>query len=331
MSGFNNSKSISYVADAPSFSAVITPGTAVQTASLTYKAGWKAGPPSVTTTTMDQLMAALLRLDAACKFYKRDANAGTLSAKDAAVLEQLRNDPHTSDIQYRMMCKSFGVKPEPRTVTTVTAASTANLPQGAPSLRASAEAWQAFETAHAELFQPPYGLLNLRVIEQYFADEKIQWTSDTLATCYREVKAANCFRDARTLTRGMNNDLQVVKPYSHERIVALRNKQVAETANAAPSTLSDVDRDVWNAVRAKYPKLVVNSAGFKKCCADTLLLWSRDFVLEQHPELAAANKQGELRKAIDATLMQWARQSNSNIGQPNSKAQTKIWLGAIFF
>jgi hypothetical protein len=331
MSGFNNSKSISYVADAPSFSAVITPGTAVQTASLTYKAGWKAGPPSVTTTTMDQLMAALLRLDAACKFYKRDANAGTLSAKDAAVLEQLRKDPHTSDIQYRMMCKSFGVKPQPRNVTTNTVASTANLPQGAPSLRASAEAWAAFETAHGELFQPPYGLLNLRAIEQYFADEKVQWTADTLATCYKELKAANCFRDARTLTRGMHGDLQVVQPYSHERILAARRRQVVTQQNAAPSNLSEVDREAWNAVRAKYPQLPINSAGFKKCCSDTVLLWATDYAKEQQAELAATNKRGELRKAVDAVLVQWARQSNSNIGQPNSKATTKIWLGAIFF
>jgi hypothetical protein len=328
---FDNRKSISYVADAPSFSAVITPGTAVQTAALTWKKGWKVGAPSVTTSTMDQLMAQLVKLDSACKFYKRAEGDGALSAKDAAMLENLRQDPHTADAVYRTACKSFGVKPSPRTVNTASVASTANLPQGVPALRASAEAWSAFETAHGELFQPPYGLLNLRAIEQYFADFGLQWTSDTLATCYRELKALNVFRTATTLTRGMNGDLRVVQPYSRERILALRNKQVATQRNAAPSNLSDVDRAAWDAVRAKYPQLPVNSAGFKKCCADTLLLWSRDFVLEQHPELAAANKQGELRKAIDATLMQWARQSNSNIGQPNSKAQTKIWLGAIFF
>jgi hypothetical protein len=327
MSGFDNRKNISYVADAPSFGAVITPGTAVQTAVLTWKKGWKVGAPSVTTSTMDQLMAALLRLDAACKFYKRAEGDGALSAKDAAMLENLRQDPHTADAVYRTACKSFGQKPQPRTVNAAAAASTANLPQGAPALRASAEAWSAFETAHGELFQPPYGLTNLRAIEQYFADEKVQWTADTLATCYKELKAANCFRDARTLTRGMHGDLQVVQPYSHERILALRQKQVVQAANAAPSNLSEVDREAWNAVRAKYPQLPINSARFKKCCSDTVLLWATDYAKEQQPELAAANKRGELRKAVDAVLVQWARQSNSNIGQPNSKATTKIWLG----
>jgi hypothetical protein len=325
--GFNNSKSISYAADAPSFSAVILPGVNVWTATLTYKAGWKAGPPSVTARDQDALLAALIKQDNGCKFYKRDSTAGVLSAKDTAVLEKLRNDPFTSDVQYRMMCKSFGQKPQPRNVTANAVASTANLPQGAPALRSSVEAWSAFETAHGELFQPPYGLLNLRAIEQWFADEKVQWATETLAQCYAELKAANVFRDACTLTRGMSGALAIVQPYSHDRIVALRQKQVVQTANAAPAHLSDVDRDVWNAVRAKYPQLPVNSAGFKKCCADTLILWATDFVKEQQPQLAAANRQGELRKAVDTTLMQWARQSNSNIGQPNSKATTKIWLG----
>ena len=86
MSSFDNRKQIKFSADAPSFSAVITPGTAVQTAVLTWKKGWKVGAPSITTSTMDQLMAELSRLDAGVKFYKRGANEGTLSAKDAAML-----------------------------------------------------------------------------------------------------------------------------------------------------------------------------------------------------------------------------------------------------
>ena len=254
MSGFDNRKTLSYRADAPSFSAIITPGTAVQTAVLTYKPKFKIGPPSVTTSTMDQLMAALLRLDAGCKFYKTGAEAGTLSPKDAAMLAQLRDDKNTSDAVYRTACRSFGVKPQPRSIAVAPVASTANLPQGVPALRASAEAWSAFETAHGELFQPPYGLLNLRAIEQYFADEKVQWTADNLATCYKELKAANCFRDARTLTRGMNGDLQVVQPYSHERILALRNQQVTAQRNAAPAGMSEADTAAWNHVVQNHPE-----------------------------------------------------------------------------
>ena len=111
----------------------------------------------------------------------------------------------------------------------------------------------AFETAHGELFQPPYGVLNLRAIEQYFADEKVQWTADSLAQCYRELKAANCFRDARTLTRGMGNDFRVVQPYSHERILQLRNQQAAAIADAPPAGLSDVDTECWRAVHQAIP------------------------------------------------------------------------------
>ncbi len=325
---FDSRKNISYVADAPSFSAVITPGTAVQTAVLTYKAGWKAGPPSVTTTTMDQLMAALLRLDNGCKFYKRGAVEGTLSPADAKALESLRTDvAHTSDVQYRSACRAFGQQPQPRPAgNTAAAASKANLPQGAPSLRASAEAWSAFETAHGELFQPPYGLLNLRAIEQYFADEKVQWTADTLATCYKELKAANCFRDARTLTRGMHGDLHVVQPYSHERILQLRNQQVVDVATAPPAYLSDVEKDCWNAVHQAHPKLAVRSAEFQDCCKRTLVKWATEFAVEKDASLAVSSKKGELSVAVNAVLNSWARVKKS--GQSLSQ---RIWLGSIFF
>ena len=116
--------------------------------------------------------------------------------------------------------------------------------------------------------------------------------------------------------------LRVVQPYSHERILQLRNRQVVETANAAPSNLNEVDTAAWNAVRAKYPQLPVNSAGFKKCCSDTVLLWATDFAKEQHPELAAADKRGELRKAVDAVLVQWAR-----VKKPAQSLSQRIWLG----
>ena len=285
MSGFDNRKNVSRTADAPSFSAVINEGNNVCTASITYKKGFKGGVPGVTARDMDTLMRELTKLDSAVRFYKRGANEGTLPAKDAAMLAQLRDDKNTSDAVYRTACASFGQKPQPRSITIAPVASTANLPQGVPALRASAEAWMAFEAAHGELFQSPYGVLNLRAIEQYFADEKVQWTADNLATCYKELKAANCFRDARTLTRGMHGDLQVVQPYSHERILAMRRQQVADVASQPPAGLSDVDREAWNAVRAKYPQLPVNSAGFKKCCGDTILLWAREQVLEAQPEL----------------------------------------------
>jgi hypothetical protein len=322
--GFDSRKNVTRTADAESFTATIHAGTTTVRADIAYKKTFKQGPPSITARDMDSLMSALAKQDRTVKFYLTDATAGVLSAKDAATLENLRQDPHTSDSVYRTACASFGTKPQPRNIATTTVASTANLPQGVPSLRASAEAWSAFETAHGELFQPPYGLMNLRTIEQYFADEKVQWTTDTLATCYKELNAANCFRDARTLTRGMHGDLQVVQPYSHERIVALRQKQAAAVATAAPAGLSEVDREAWDAVHAKYPKLPVHSVEFKQRCSNTILLWATEYVKEQQPELAVANKRGELRKAVDAVVMQWSRQTNP---RANKNFSQRIWLG----
>ena len=108
MSGFDNRKNVSRTADAPSFSAVINEGNNVCTASITYKKGFKVGVPGVTARDMDTLMRELTKLDSAVRFYKRGANEGTLSAKDAAMLAQLRDDKNTSDAVYRTACRSFG-------------------------------------------------------------------------------------------------------------------------------------------------------------------------------------------------------------------------------
>jgi hypothetical protein len=327
MSGFDNRRTLSYVADAPSFSAVITPGTAVQTAVITCKPTFKVGVPSVTTTTMDQLMAALLRLDAGCKFYKRGEHVGTLSAKDAAALEALRTDPKVTDIQYRSACRNFGVKPQVRNLQTATTNTSA--PQSAPTLSDSVVAWGKFETEHNELFASVFAAANLKAIEQWFGDEPgAQWNAANLATCYRELKALNVFRTANVLTRGMHGDLQVVQPYSRERILALRSQQAIDVATAPLAYLSDVEKDCWLAVRQAHPKLAVGSPAFQTCCKDTLLKWSREYALEQDPSLGAANKRGELRAAIDRVITQWVRIKNPNLGAGNKTIKdTRIWLG----
>ncbi|MGA8981811.1 MAG: hypothetical protein WB470_03990, partial [Candidatus Acidiferrales bacterium] len=246
--------------------------------------------------------------------------------KDAAMLAQLRDDKNTSDAVYRTACASFGQKPQPRSITIAPVASTANLPQGVPALRASAEAWMAFEAAHGELFQSPYGVLNLRAIEQYFADEKVQWTADNLATCYKELKAANCFRDARTLTRGMNGDLQVVQPYSHERILALRNQQVTAQRNAAPAGMSEADTAAWNHVVQNHPGVSVGSPRFRQLCSQQVLSWAKESVLETDPSLATSDKRGQLSVAMSKIIAQWTRNPNLNQGQKTIK-DTRLWLG----
>jgi|HubBroStandDraft_6_1064221.scaffolds.fasta_scaffold00205_27 hypothetical protein len=322
--GFGNIKSVSYNADAPSFSAAITPGVNIWSATLTYKAGWKAGPPSITARDMDALMAALTKQDSGVKFYKTDADAGTLAAKDVATLEAMRTDTdHVSDLQYRSACRNFGQQPQPRPTR---AANKTNATQSVTPFLESATAWQEFEREHGELWSKPFGDMNCKIILQYLADENMQVTKANLAQAHRELKAANCFRSPNTLSRDINGSLTIVQPYSHARILALRQKQAAAAANAAPAGLSEVDREAWEAVHGKYPQLSVHSAEFKQCCSNTILLWAREYVLEQQPELAAANKKGELRKAVDTVVTQWTRNPNLGQGQKTIK-DTRIWLG----
>jgi hypothetical protein len=280
---------------------------------------------------MDALMDALHKQDATVRFYKTGSDTGTLPAKDAAVLEAMRTDPKVTDVQYRSACRNFTVKPQVRNLQTATA--NTSVPKSAPTLVESVTAWSRFETEHAELFVGVFAAQNLKVIENWFADEPgAQWTAANLARCYAELKAAGTFRDARTLSRDLNGSLQIAQPYSRERILAMRRQQVVDVATAPPSNLSEVDREAWNAARAKYPQLPVNSAGFKKCCSDTVLLWARTEVLEAHPELAAANKRSELRAAVDKQLMIWAKQGNPNsqigaLGNTPMPKATRIWLG----
>jgi hypothetical protein len=329
MSGFDNRKAVRRTADAESFTATITEGSSVCSASITYKKGFKVGPPGITTRTMDELMAALGKQDKTVRFYKRANDAGALSAKDAATLEKLRHDPNTSDQIYRNACRSFGQQPQARNITnTATVASKASAPQAVTPFLESATAWQEFEQAHGELWARPYGDMNVKLILQFLQDENMQVTRANLAQAHRELKAANCFRSPNTLSRNINGSLSIVQPYSHERIVGLRKQQAMEAATAPPAHLSDVDREAWNAVHAKYPLMPVGSPAFKKCCADTVLLWATEYAKEQQPELAAANKRGELRKAVDAVVMQWSRQANPRANQSLSQ---RIWLGAIFF
>ena len=323
---FDSRKSITRTADAESFTANIVEGTNVVRADISYKPSFKIGPPSITTRDMDSLMAALVKQDPTTKFYKRGADAGTLSTKDAATLDALKNDPHTSDAVYRTACASFGVKPQPRSVTAAPVASTANLPQGVPALRASAEAWVAFETAHAELFTGVFAQQNLDAIENWFADERVQWTADTLAQCYRELKSANCFRTAATLTRGMNGALQIVQPYSHERILQLRNQQVTAKRTAAPVGMSEADTAAWNTIVQNYPGVPVGSPKFRELCGKQVLAWAKESVLENQPELAAADKRGQLSVAISKLIALWTRNPNLGQGQKTIK-DTRIWLG----
>jgi hypothetical protein len=251
----------------------------------------------------------------------RAENVGReLSFSDAELLEKLRMDvTRTTDLAYRNFCAKLGVPPRPRPTQAQPTASTV---QPANVVQQTA-AWQAFATAHGELLVPPFGDGNMNLILQYLADEgNLPSTPATLEQAYRELKAANCFRTASTLTRGMNGDLQIVKPYSHERIVAMRNKQVVETANAAPDYLSDVEKDCWQAVRQAYPKLPVRSSGFQDCCKRTLVKWATDFALEADASLAAANKKGELSVAVTNVINQWSR-----IKKPAQSLSSRIWLG----
>jgi hypothetical protein len=147
----------------------------------------------------------------------------------------------------------------------------------------------------------------------------------TLVTCLNQIAHD---ADARTMIRDMSGSMRIVRPYSHAEIVAARRQQTVEAVNAPPAYLSDVERDAWIAVHQKYPTLSVQSAGFQTCVRDTILKWSREFVLEQQPELAAANKKGELNVAVNKVLNAWAKISNPNMNKRvDDKGNERLWLG----
>jgi hypothetical protein len=250
----------------------------------------------------------------------RAENAGPeLSSSDAELLEKLRVDvTRTTDIAYRNFCAKMGVPPRQRPTQT---AVTTSQPQIHANVLEQTDAWRTFASQHGEITAPPFGDGNMNLILQYLADEgNLPSTPATLEQAYRELRAANCFRTAATLTRGIHGALTVVQPYSHERIVAMRNQQAVDVATAPPAYLSDVERDCWNAVRAKYPQLPVNSAGFRQCCKDTLVKWSTEYCLEQDPSLGAAGRKGELSVAVTKVINSWSRVKKQSLSQ-------RIWLG----
>jgi hypothetical protein len=320
--GFDSRKNIQRTADAESFTARITEGTSTVRADITYKKSYKIGPPSITTSTMDQLMDALAKQDRTVKFYKTGSDAGTLNAKDATALENLRTDLSVSDVRYRSACRAFGQKPQPRpTQATTLAAQTA-----VPSLMSSAAALADFEREHGELFQPPYGHMNLHAIEAWFVDEGAQWTAANLAKCYAELKSFGCFRDARTLSRDMNGSMRIVRNYDRAAIVVARRQQVLAQQNAAPSNLSEVDAFAWNYVVQNHPGVPVGSQAFKQLCSQQVLAWAKDYAIEADPSLAAADKRGQLSVAINKVLVAWSRNPNLGQGQKTIK-DTRVWLG----
>jgi hypothetical protein len=322
---FDNRKSIQRTADAESFVAKITESANTVRADISYKPTYKIGVPSITARDMDALMGALQKQDPTVRFYKTGSDAGTLSAKDAAALEAMRTDPRVTDVHYRSAARNFGVKPQVRNLQAATANTFA--PQSAPTLSDSVVAWGKFETEHNELFASVFAAANLKAIEQWFSDEPgAQWNAANLATCYAELKALNVFRTANVLTRGMHGDLQVVQPYSRERIIALRNKQVTAQRNAAPAGMSEADTAAWNFVVQNHPGVPVGSPRFRELCSQQVLAWAKESVLESQPELAASDKRGQLSVAINKVIALWTRNPNLNQGNKTVK-DNRIWLG----
>ena len=323
MSQFDNRKNLALTADAPSYTARITPGSYSWTATISYKPGWKVGPPSVTAKDSDTLMGELTRLDSAVKFYKTGNDTGALSAKDSAALEAMRTDLSVSDVRYRSACRAFGQKPQPRPTQ---AATTTAAQQPLVPFYVQGAAWGAFMQAHGELFVGVFAEQNAATISQYLTDFQLQSDAASLDQAYRELKAANCFRDARTLSRDLKGSLSIVQPYSHDRIVAMRCQQVAAQQNAAPSNLSEVDASAWNYVAQNHPGVLVGSPAFKQLCSQQVLAWAKDYAIDADPSLAAADKRGQLSVAINRVLVAWSRNPNLGQGQKTIK-DTRVWLG----
>lgn len=270
--------------------------------------------------------------ESACRRYRQQPKSRTapsdlrtqdgreLSFTDAKMLEDMRLTPAVSDNAYRNACAKLGVPPRPRPAKAVTPMTHAIVP-----FHIQGESYSNFMQAHMELFTGVFAEQNAVIIANWMRDNSRQCDAASLDQCYRECSQLGYFRDARVLTRGMGNDFRVVRPYSHAEILASRRQQVADAASQPPAGLSDVDLECWRAVHAAYGHLDVNSPAFKKCCRATLEKWSADFVKEQDPSLAAANKKSELRAAADKVLVQWIRAGNPNL-KIGGKGSIKLWL-----
>ena len=256
-------------------------------------------------------------------------NGPVLSTADQRTLEAMRVDMTVTAQAYRNACAKFGVQPQPRPQQAVTSAA-----QTAVPFFEQDQAWQAFAQSHGELFVAPFSVQNARIIVQWLKDENRQSDAGALEQAYRECSAAGYFRDARTMARDMSGNLRIVRPYNHAELVAARQQQTVDAVNAPPDYLSDVERDAWQAVRQKYPTLSVRSAGFNTCVRDTLVLWAKEYCIEQQPQLGATNAkgqlayQGELNAAITKVLNSWAKISNPRMNKRvDEKGNERIWLG----
>ncbi len=258
----------------------------------------------------------------------RTQNGGPdLPFEDAKALEAMRADTvNVSALAYRNACAKLGVPPRPRPTQAATAAAQWLVP-----FHVQGQAYGEFMQAHGELFVGIFAERNAAIIAQWLQDENRQVDAASLEQCYRELKAFGCFRTAATLTRDMNGSLAVVQPYSHERIVAMRHRQVVEAATAPPAHLSDVDKEAWLAVRESHPRVAVGSSKFRELCGQQVLAWAKEYVLEANPTFATANKRSDLRSSVDRVLLAWCRQQNANLGQGQKTIRdTRIWLGSIF-
>jgi hypothetical protein len=306
------------VASANTFTAQIrSTGNAVK-AHVTFKDNRAQKEVFYTFLTEGQMQDNLRKLDPSVKFLEKqitqEATAATRAEQDDTLLEAMRVDPSVKDQAYRNACRSAGQPPKPRPDFTGTSAA-----QKITPLQEQIEQFRAFAQVHQDLNRGLFREFNYRLIHDWCANENREVTTPNMEQAYEELTAAGCFKHFDTGRPGG----RIVRPYVHAELVAARKQRGA--AVAPPAGLSPVDEQCWKLVHAQNPTLDTRSPQFRTACQQQIWLWARTNALK---EGFTDENEGEMRKRCEQIVLDWARQSNQNIGTGNRAAKdTRVWLG----
>jgi len=279
-----------------SFKGTITHGTYTWTASLQWKSGYKPGPGVITAISEESLRANLKQLDASVTFYVNASGAPLVSADEVA-LEQMRVDPAVSDEAYRNACRGFKQTPKARPDFNAAAQAATTLSHRLPTFAEQNEARMNFNRTHPEIMSGPHATFNASLIDRFLFDENLPSTFSTLNKACEELSLGEMFRDNTSGTRGG----RIVKPYDIDVLRRIRRR------NDAPAP---VRRTAAEHQRERNDEKL------------SLVARARQAVLAEYPELTpqpGSGESGELRKLIDAQLLEWARQENPRMQSTNYK------------
>jgi hypothetical protein len=275
------------VADGKMLAARITTvsGT-VWRADIVWKPGYQ-GQAAVTAYTESALRAALLKLDSSVRFLdQRPTVASTVADKDAAILEQMRNDPSVDDRAYRNACRKLNQPVQSRPNFSAQRVT----PVQIIGLEEQGTAMLQFLQSHPELAESGHENYNVGLITQWHKAEQQQVTPASLQQAYNEIHSHYMFRMRTAGQRGG----EIVRPFD----MGLLRSDRAKTA-PAPRAITKTQASLQKIASKK-----------------DVLAEARRQVLASRPDLAkdlqvgGRGESAELRNLVDAVLRQWAKESN---------------------